>query len=125
MARRSFHKSMAPAAKRSSDSQDWSIVVVQRPSGWVPSFEFDMPQKAAVLEIIDDKISDPATFVRQYNAVSMKETGATWAAVAHGLPKPGAEIRRQSTVAFCKRSSRPLRLQKSPNVSPSLRNNLK
>lgn len=68
-----------------------SMILVARPRGWTPSSEFDVPKRAVVIEVIDDEIGDPATYVRQYNAASMREAGTTWAAVVKGSPQPGRE----------------------------------
>ena len=55
------------------------IVLVERPAGWAPVSELDMPERAVVIEVVLQPVSDPFTYVRQYNAISMDEAGTTWA----------------------------------------------
>ena len=67
------------------------IVLVERPPGWRPCSEFDMPARARVIEVVDQPVSDPVTYVRQYNALSLDEAGTTWAAMMR-MPMPPGQM---------------------------------
>jgi hypothetical protein len=67
------------------------LILVERPRRWVPVSEWDMPRRAVVIEVVDHPTADPATYVRQYNALSLDESGTTWAAWALATPTVGAE----------------------------------
>ena len=51
-----------------------------------------MPRRALVIELVDHAPADPATYVRQYNALSLDESGTTWAAWALAKPTVGAQV---------------------------------
>ncbi|MGA2067942.1 MAG: hypothetical protein ABSG86_23435 [Thermoguttaceae bacterium] len=70
---------------------DGVLVLVQRPRRWRPASEWDMPRRAVVIEVVHRPTADPATYVRQYNAVSLDESGTTWAAWAPATPTVGTE----------------------------------
>ncbi len=64
------------------------IVIVERPMDWNPASELDVPPTGRVLDVVDDiPITDPATFIRQYNALSLDENGNRRAALARP-PRP-------------------------------------
>jgi len=69
-----------PAGKPVDGPAGGRIVIVRRPSGWVPQSETDAPPRCPVLELVDDaSVGDPLTFARQYNAASMDDDGSRWA----------------------------------------------
>ena len=69
-----------------------------------------MPARAVVLAVVRRAVSDPWTYVRQYNALSMDEAGTTWAVFpACGLatvwlPCAGSDKRRPRHLPACRRS---------------------
>jgi hypothetical protein len=65
---------------------------LRRPADWIPSSEFDLPEWAEVVETVNHPLSDPLTFVRQYNAISLDEHGVTWAALAATGARPGTML---------------------------------
>jgi hypothetical protein len=58
----------------------------------MPCSEFDMPPRALVIEVVRQRLSDPVTYLRQYNALSLDEAGTTWAAMVRLPLLPGAEV---------------------------------
>ena len=84
------------------------IVLVERPAGWTPASELDMPRRATVIEVVAQPIYDPITYVRQYNALSLDEAGTTWAGVICLPPVLGAEaaLERLTSVRLSARGLR-------------------
>jgi hypothetical protein len=68
------------------------LVLIERPHQWTPRSEWDMPHRAVVVDVVEDRNLDPATFLRHYNAVSLDEAGTTWAALCRRTPKVGVEV---------------------------------
>ncbi|MGD0896990.1 MAG: hypothetical protein ABR915_04080 [Thermoguttaceae bacterium] len=58
-----------------------TLVLVERPRRWAPTSVWDMPRRALVVDLVNHAVADPATYVRQYNALSLDESGTTWAAL--------------------------------------------
>jgi hypothetical protein len=53
---------------------------------------WDVPRRAVVVEVVAHEVADPATYVRQYNALSLDESGTTWAALAMATPAVGMPV---------------------------------
>lgn len=68
------------------------IVIVRRPAGWTPAGELDAPERAEVLEVVDEPVFDPPTFIRHFNAGSLDEGGCLWAALARSVPTTGQMV---------------------------------
>jgi hypothetical protein len=73
-------------------AKDGCVVLFWRPAGWIPSSELDMPKRAIVLEVVEQELSDPATYIRQYNAISLDQEGSTWAGISAAAPRKGEEV---------------------------------
>ena len=63
-----------------------------------------MPRCGVVVEVVAETISDPLTFVRQYNAASLDAFGATWAALCDAAARPGMAV----AIPAAGRQGRPL-----------------
>jgi hypothetical protein len=86
-----------PARRR--DARQSVLVLVERPRRWGPQCEWDMPRRAVVIEVVARPATDPATYVRQYNALSLDESGTTWAAWVPAMPTIGAEAELLALIA--------------------------
>jgi hypothetical protein len=59
----------------------------------MPASLLDAPAEGQVVDLVDDvAIQDPSAFVRQFNAASLDDGGARWAAIARTSPKIGAVV---------------------------------
>ena len=63
-----------------------------------------MPRCGVVVEVIDEPISDPLTFVRHYNAASLDAVGATWAALCDAAARPGTAMAIPSAERLCRQA---------------------
>jgi hypothetical protein len=70
-----------------------TIVIVDRPAGWIPASELDAPRRGRVIEVIRELVSDPPTFIRQFNAASLDVGGNLWAALAAGIACVGRMVK--------------------------------
>jgi hypothetical protein len=69
-----------------------TLVLVARPRRWTPASVWDMPRRAVVVDVVEHAVADPATYLRQYNALSLDESGTTWAALALATPTVGTLV---------------------------------
>jgi hypothetical protein len=67
-------------------------VIIEAPPGWTPATELDVPEKGRVIEIVDLQVSDPCTFIRQYNAAAMDDHRLQLAAWTRSVPIIGGEV---------------------------------
>jgi hypothetical protein len=73
--------------------QRLTIVIIDRPTAWIPAGELDAPHSGRVVEFVRDLVTDPATFIRQFNAASLDASGGLWAALAAGSQRLGRMAR--------------------------------
>jgi hypothetical protein len=70
-----------------------TIVIIDRPAGWIPASELDAPRRGRVMEFVREPVSDPPTFIRQFNAASLDAGGKLWAALAAESARVGRMVK--------------------------------